>query len=133
MIGRNRVARSLSDQNLSEDQSQFIFRTGLHVPTDSHTIPVNARLAMAEVVFFWIVLCLNIVDRSTLAITLNRDRKILNLCSSSRRRFCSASLATVLEGVFADSRTRRRAKRNSYHQVSPRLKSAMFLCRRLHT
>src|SRR5205823_3127535 len=50
----------------------------------------------------------------------------LNPSSSCRRRFCSASLATVFEVVFADSRTRRRAKRNSYHQILPRLNRAIY-------
>src|SRR5258708_6256821 len=49
----------------------------------------------------------------------------LNPFSSSRRRFFSASFATVFGVVFADSRTRRRAKSNSYHQILPRLKIAI--------
>src|SRR5712692_2830892 len=61
---------------------------------------------------------------------LIRSRRLsstpLNPSSSCRRRFCSASFATVLEVVFADSRTRRLAKRNSYHQILPRLDSAIY-------
>ncbi len=49
--------------------------------------------------------------------------KPLNPFSISRLRFCSACFATVFEFVFADSRIRRCAKINSYHHVSPRLKT----------
>src|SRR5688572_8587017 len=43
--------------------------------------------------------------------------------SSSRRLFCSASLATVLDVVLADSWIRLPANQNSYHQVLPLLKT----------
>src|SRR6266478_1321208 len=47
--------------------------------------------------------------------------KLLKPCSSSRRRVCSAPLATVLEQDLLDSWIRRPANQNSYHQTFPRL------------
>ena len=45
---------------------------------DSCTVTINACLAMAKVIFFWIMLRLNIMDRSTLPVALYGGRKILN-------------------------------------------------------
>src|SRR6185437_13067531 len=47
---------------------------------------------------------------------------LLNPSSSSRRRFFSADFATVLDSDLLDSRIRRPANQNSYHQMSPRWK-----------
>lgn len=45
---------------------------------------------------------------------------LLNPSSSSRRRFFSAVFATVFDSDLLDSRMRRPANQNSYHQTSPR-------------
>src|ERR687885_265174 len=53
--------------------------------------------------------------------------KPLKACSNSRLRCFSASLATVLEVVFAGSRIVRFANTNSYHQRLPCFQVPVFL------